>query len=310
MTEVNRAAIEAAAGRIAGHVRKTPVLELDGASFGLGFPVTAKLELTQFSGSFKARGAFNNLLSRTPPPAGVVTLSGGNHGLATAVAAARLGVPARIFVPDYAAPAKIAGIRKAGIQPALIGGGIANVFAAAEAYRAESGAMFIHPYDAPETLAGQGTLARELEEQAPDLDTLLVAVGGGGLIGGVAAWYDGRTRIIAVETEGTACYAAALRDGPSAEIKVAGVAADSLGASRIGAHGLAILTGQNVASVIVSDDAVVDAQRRLWSEARIAAEPAGAVSLAALTSGAYVPAEGERVGVVVCGGNVDLATLA
>ncbi len=310
MTEVNRASIETAAGRIAPHVRRTPVMEIDGATLGLSFPVLAKLELLQLSGSFKARGAFNNLISGAPPAAGVVTLSGGNHGLATALAASRLGTPARIFVPDYAASAKIAGIRAAGVEPDLVGGSIDNVFAAAEAYRQDSGAMFIHPYDSPETLSGQGTLARELEEQAPDLDTLLVAVGGGGLIGGVSSWYDGRVKVVAVETTGTACYAAALAEGPEAQITVSGVAKDSLGAAKIGKLGFGVLTRLGIPSVIVDDEAVVAAQKRLWSGARIAAEPGGAVALAALTSGAYKPAKGEKVGAIICGGNVDLATLA
>jgi len=299
--------IRAAAGRIAGHVRRTPVLELDAGDLGLGFPVVLKLELFQHTGSFKARGAFNSLLAGDIPAAGVVAASGGNHGAAVAFAAARLGIAARIFVPEIAGPTKIELIRATGAGLEVVTGAYADAFAAAETYRAETGAVTVHAYDAPATLAGQGTLGKELEAQAPDVDHWLVAVGGGGLIGGIAAWFGGRQRIVAVEPELAPTLNRALRDGPETQVDVSGIAANSLGARHIGRLCYEIVTAQGIESVLVADAAIADAQRRLWQTARIAAEPGGAAALAALTSGAFVPPPGARVGVVVCGGNLDPA---
>jgi threonine dehydratase len=304
---IGRDDIASAHLRIRGHVRRTPVLAADGASLGLGHDLTLKLELLQHTGSFKPRGAFNNLLSREVPAAGVAAASGGNHGAAVGYAAASLGIPARIFVPAIAGATKIALVRGTGADLEVVEGLYAEAYARSEAWRREHGAMSIHAYDAPETLAGQGTLALELEEQAPDLDILLVAVGGGGLIGGVAAWYGSRVRIVAVEPEQAATLATALHDGPEAEIRPAGVAANSLGASRIGRLCYDIARATGIEPVTVPDAAITEAQRRLWSAARILAEPGGATALAALTSGAFVPPPGARIGVVVCGGNIDPA---
>ena len=281
---ITRDQITAARQRITPHVRRTPVIEMDGAAVGLPHPVTLKLELFQHTGSFKARGAFNNLLSREVPAAGVVAASGGNHGAAVGFAAARLGIPARIFVPSIAGEAKISLVRDTGATLQVIEGHYGQAAAAAEACREEAGAMSVHPFDAPETLEGQGTLAAELEQQAPDLDVLLVAVGGGGLIGGIASWYaanmnSDRIRIVAVEPELAPTLATALRDGPEAEIQPGGVAANSLGAPGIGRLAYDIARRLGIETVTVPDAAITEAQRLLWSSARI--------------------------GVVVCGGNID-----
>ena len=302
--------ITAAAERIAPHVRRTPVLALAADDLVLGYPVDLKLELFQHSGSFKARGAFNALLSGEVPRGGVVAASGGNHGAAVAFACHRLGVPARIFVPEIAGATKIGLIRSAGIEPDVVPGTYADAFEASEAHRAESGAMSIHAYDAPATLTGQGTLGIEIEEQLPGIDELLIAVGGGGLIGGIAAWFGGRIKIVAVEPERAPTLHRSLREGPDIMVDVGGVAANSLGARKIGGLCHAIVAGQGLQTVLVPDEAITDAQRQLWSSARIAAEPGGATALAALTSGAYRPAPGKRVAVIVCGGNLDPAPFA
>ncbi|MEM7188890.1 MAG: threonine/serine dehydratase [Pseudomonadota bacterium] len=297
--------IRAAHDRIQPHVRRTPILQVAGADLGLSHDVTLKLELQQHTGSFKARGAFNSLISGDIPAAGVVAASGGNHGAAVAFAAARLGVPARIFVPEMAGATKIALIKDTGADLIVVPGAYADAFAAAEAYRTESGAVSIHAYDAPATLAGQGTLGLELEDQAPDLDLILIAVGGGGLIGGVANWYAGRTRIIAVEPENAPTLNRALADGPDTDVDVSGIAANALGARRIGRICYDTATSLGIESVLVTDDAIRAAQRRLWSAARIAAEPAGATVLAALASGTVSPPPDARIGLVICGGNLD-----
>ncbi len=306
---IARDEIVAACDRIAPYVRRTPVTEVDGAALGLPHPVTLKLELLQHTGSFKPRGAFNNLLSRQVPEAGVVAASGGNHGAAVGYASAKLGVPARIFAPRIAGEAKLSLIRATGAALEVVEGAYAEAFGASEAWRAQSGALSVHAYDAPETLAGQGTLGAELEEQAPDLDILLVAVGGGGLIGGIASWFGNRLRIIAVEPERAATLATALRDGPEAEVEVGGVAANSLGARRIGRLAYDIARALGIESVTVPDEAITEAQRRLWSTARVLAEPGGATALAALTSGRFEAPSGARVGVLICGGNIDPSPL-
>ncbi|HSF96980.1 MAG TPA: threonine/serine dehydratase [Thermohalobaculum sp.] len=295
-------AIQAAAERIRGHVRRTPVLTVDDG-LGLAYPVQLKLELLQHTGSFKPRGAFNNLLSRDVPQSGVVAASGGNHGAAVAFAARKLAIPARIFVPKIAGPAKIALIRETGADLVVTEGLYPDALAAAQAYEAQTGAIQVHAYDAPETVAGQGTVALEWEEQGLDADTVLIAVGGGGLIAGALGWLAGRRRVIAVEPENCPTLHRALAEGPDAEVEVSGIAANALGARKIGAicHGLA--TAQGVTSLLVTDAAIAEAQRRLWRGLRVLAEPGGATALAALTSGAYVPAPGERIAVLVCGGN-------
>jgi threonine dehydratase len=307
---ISREDIRAAHERIAPHIRRTPVIELDGDAIGLTHPVTLKLELQQHTGSFKARGAFNNLLSREVPAAGVVAASGGNHGAAVGFAASRLGIPAQIFVPTVAGETKIALVRSTGATLEVIDGLYEDAAAAARACQQASGAMSIHPYDAQETLAGQGTVGMELEEQAHDLDILLVAVGGGGLIGGIASWYAAKMkardiRVIAVEPERAATLATALRDGPETQIVPAGVAVNSLGGARIGRLAYDIARDLEIETVLVPDEAITEAQQMLWSAARILAEPGGATALAALTSGGFKAPEGARVGVVVCGGNID-----
>jgi threonine dehydratase len=281
---------------------RTPVLTHEGV--GLPYPVELKLEHMQHSGSFKARGAFNTLLSQEVPGAGIVAASGGNHGAAVAFAAARLGHRARIYVPEIAGPAKIALIRDQGADLVVVPGAYANALERAKVYEAETGAMQIHAYDAPGTVQGQGTVMQEWEEQGLQADTVLIAVGGGGLIGGALAWLQGRRKIVAVEPENAPTLNAALVKGPDTEVEVSGIAANSLGARKIGqiCYGLAQEVG--VQSVLVSDEAIAKAQKALWRQARQLVEPAGATALAALTSGAYQPDPGERVAVLICGGNI------
>ena len=308
---IGRAEIEAAAARIAGHARVTPVLELAATDLGLtGEPLTLKLEHLQGSGSFKLRGAFNRLLSHPVPPSGVIAASGGNHGAAVAYAARALGHPAEVFVPEISSAAKVGRLRAYGAQVTVTGATYAEALLAAELRAAETGALFAYAYEHPDTLAGQGTLARELEAQAPDLDTVLVAVGGGGLIGGVAAWYTGRVQVVAVEPEGCPGLYTALQAGQPVDAPVGGLAADALGARRVGELAFELAREYVAQSVLVPDAAIREAQGRLWDAARIAAEPGGATALAALLAGAYMPAPGERVGVIVCGANMDLGTLA
>lgn len=296
-----QARIRAAAARIAPHVVTTPTLTT--LAFGLGCPVELKLEQMQHTGSFKARGAFATMTAGPVPAAGVVAASGGNHGAAVAYAAARLNLPARIFVPEIAGPAKIALIRRTGAGLVVVPGLYEAAAAAAEAHAAVSGAMPVHAYDAPETVAGQGTVMAEWEAQGLAADTVLIAVGGGGLIAGALAWLQGRRKVVAVEPDLAPTLARALRDGPEAEVEVGGIAANALGARRIGriAHELACAHG--VTSVTVPDAAIAGAQVVLWRSLRQLVEPAGATALAALLSGAWRPAAGERVAVLVCGAN-------
>ncbi|HKB13664.1 MAG TPA: threonine/serine dehydratase [Vicinamibacterales bacterium] len=301
---VTRADIERVHGRIAPYVRRTPVVDV--AAADLGAPpcdLTLKLELLQRSGSFKTRGAFTNLLMREVPPAGVVAASGGNHGLAIAYAAMTLNRPAKIFVPEVCSPAKIDRIRAYGADLVVGGERYADALAASEAWAAESGALPIHAFDQPETLLGQGTLGLELSAQAPALDTVLVAVGGGGLIGGIAAWYAGSTRLVAVEPDGAPTLAEAIKAGRPVDAPAGSVAADSLAPRRVGELMFPIARAFVERVVLVSDAAILRAQQTLWDALRIVAEPGGCATLAALQSGAYVPRRGERVGIVVCGGN-------
>lgn len=297
--------IERAAARIAPHARETPVMELEPQAFGIPAAVALKLELLQHTGSFKPRGAFNRILSGQVPAAGVIAASGGNHGLATAFAARSLGHRAEIFVPEISSPVKIARLRDYGATVNVGGASYAEAFTASEARVKETGALVVHAYDQLEVLAGQGTVGREFELQAPKLDTILVAVGGGGLIGGVAAWYRGRVRIVGVEPEAAPTLARALEAGAPVDVTVGGVAADSLGAKRVGSLMFAVAQKHIERVALVADDAIRAAQRALWETLRIAAEPGGAAALAALLSGAYKPGPNERVGVLVCGGNVD-----
>jgi threonine dehydratase len=304
MAAVTREAIADAHARIAPHVRRTPVLTVEARDFGIkAGGLTLKLELTQHSGSFKVRGAFANLLTRKVPAAGVAAASGGNHGAAVAYAASRLGCRARIFVPSISSPAKIARIRSYGAELVVGGEAYADALTACEACIAETGALSVHAFDQVETMLGQGSIGLELETQAPDIDTLLVAVGGGGLIGGIAAWYDGRIRIVGVEPQLAPTLNMALAAGRPVDAPAGGVAADSLAPRRIGELVLPIVRRLGVVSVLVDDEAILAAQRALWETVRIAAEPGASAPLAALLSGAYVPDAGERVGVLVSGGN-------
>ena len=306
--------IRRAHARIAPYIRRTPILDTPSPIAGAP-PVSLKLECLQHSGSFKARGAFNNLLTRASPAAGCAAASGGNHGAAVAYAAAKIGIRARIFVPENAPPAKLARIRAYGGEADIGGASYAEAQALCDAYVAESGALSIHPYDAPETIAGQGTVGLEWEEDLERLslsalDTVLVAVGGGGLIAGVAAWFAGRVKVVGVEPEGSRALHAALEAGAPVDVAVNSIAADSLGAKRVGVLNLAIARRFVSEVVLVTDAAILEAQRRLWIEASIVAEPGGAAAFAALASGAFQPRAGERVGVLVCGANADLAAIA
>ena len=308
---IDREAITGADSLIRQHIRRTPIVEVQGADFGLdGAALTLKLELLQHSGSFKARGAFANLLMRPVPPAGVVAASGGNHGAAVAFAANRLGVPARIFVPVVCSTAKIERIRGYGAELVVTGERYADALAASQEWAAQSGALTIHAYDQPETLLGQGTVGLELEQQCPELDVLLVAVGGGGLIGGIAAWYGGRTRIIGVEPAAAPTLYRALQAGHPVDAEAGGVAADSLAPRRVGELMFPFAQKHVERVVLVSDEAILQAQAALWNVLRVVAEPGGAAALAALLSGQYKPQPGERVGVLVCGGNTTAVDFA
>lgn len=302
--QIDRTAIAETARLVAPYVRRTPVMTVAGADFGLGLPeLLLKLELLQHSGSFKARGAFANLLRRSVPAAGVVAASGGNHGAAVAYAAMVLKKPAKIFVPSIAAPMKIARIKSYGADLVVGGDRYADALAASEQWLAESGALAVHAYDQAETLLGQGGVGLELEEQAPDIDTLLVAVGGGGLIGGIAAWYGGKVKVVAVEPEQAPTLNMALKAGKPVEAPAGGIAADSLAPKMIGSLMFPIAQKNIAESVLVTDEAIRAAQVALWDKLRLVAEPGGAAAFAALLSGRYVPETGEKVAVLVCGSN-------
>jgi threonine dehydratase len=286
------------------HVRHTPMLRADMKDFGApALPISFKLELLQHSGSFKVRGAFASLLTRQVPAAGVVAASGGNHGAAVAYAAKQLGVRATIFVPSVASPAKIDLIRSYGAELVVGGDRYADALAASETYVAESGALPIHAYDQVETLLGQGTLGKEIEEDLPELTTLLVAVGGGGLIGGITFWFTDRIKIVAVESDGAPTLRDAFRAGRPVDAPAGGIAADSLAPKRIGELMFPLAQKYLQPPVLVSDDEIRQAQKALWDGMRIVAEPGGAAAFAALLSGKYVPSAQEKVCVLVCGGN-------
>lgn len=303
---IDRAAIQATEARIRPYIRCTPAIGLDPHEFRLeATSLTLKLELLQHTGSFKPRGAFANLLTHDVPEAGVAAASGGNHGVATAYAAQRLGKPARIFVPTVASAAKVARIRAYGADLVITGDRYADALAECDRYIAETGALSVHAYDQPETILGQGSAGLEFEAQAPNLDTVLVAVGGGGLIGGIAAWYAGKVKIVAVEPEGAPTLHNALQAGRPVDSPAGSVAADSLAPRRVGDLMFPIAQRYVDSVALVSDEAIIDSQRTLWRALRIAAEPGGAAAFAALLSRRYVPKPGERVGLLVCGGNTD-----
>ena len=286
------------------HIRRTPVIEVEGRDFGLPIDsLTLKLELLQHSGVFKARGAFANLLTRAVPAAGVVAASGGNHGAAVAYAAMRLEKPAKIFVPSVSSPAKVARIRDYGADLAIEGDSYADALAASLIWAERTGALNVPAFDQDETIMGQGTLGLELEQQAPSLDTVLVAVGGGGLIAGVAAWYAGRVKVVGVEPFASPTLTKALEAGRPVDAEAGGLAADSLAPKRVGERVFPIVQKYAPQTVLVSDEAIASAQATLWQTLRIVAEPGGAAAFSALLSRAYVPQPGERVAVIVSGGN-------
>jgi threonine dehydratase len=316
LTRENIATIEK---RIRPYIRRTPVMEADAADFGLpSARMVLKLESLQHAGSFKARGAFANLLTRKIPPAGIVAASGGNHGVAVAYAASKLGIPAKIFVPVVASAEKIERIRNSGADLVIGGERYADALAASERWIEQSGAMAIHAYDQIETMLGQGTVGLEFEQQDPGLDTLLVAVGGGGLIAGIASWYAPaiearRIKVIGIEPEAAPTLTHALRAGRPVDSPAGGIAADSLAPTRVG--GLTFPVAQRLLDsvVLVSDEAIFRAMDSLWRTLRVLAEPGGAAAFAAVHSGAYQAQPGERVGVLVCGGNsaaVDFVRIA
>jgi len=304
MTEITREAIAATETAIRPYIRRTPLVVADMSDFGhQPRALTFKLEMLQHSGSFKVRGAFANLLLRKAPAAGVVAASGGNHGVAVAYAAHRLGVPATIFVAEITSPAKMELISRYGARLVVAGSLYADALAASEIHVAETGAMPVHAFDQKETLLGQGTVALELEQDAPDIDTLLVAVGGGGLIGGISAWYGQRVRVVAVEPEAAPTLHDAFAAGRPVDAPAGGIAADSLAPRRVGELTFAIARDNVAEVVLVTDDAIRQAQAALWSGLRLVAEPGGAAAFAALLSGRYRPSAGERVTVLLCGAN-------
>ena len=288
------------------YIRRTPILEVDAADFALPpAPLVLKLELLQHTGSFKTRGAVTHLLTRPVPPAGVVAASGGNHGVAVAYAAHQLGKAARIFVPTISSPAKMDRIRSYGAELVVTGERYNDALLASQQWAAASGAMPVHAYDQWETLHGAGTTGLEFSEQAPGLDTLLIACGGGGLIGGIAAWYQGRVRIVGVEPDQAPTLYRALSAGRPVDTEGGGIAADSLAPKRVGELMFPLAQQWVECVVLVTDEAILAAQRELWNAVRVVAEPGGAAAFAALLSGAYRPSPGERVGILICGANTN-----
>ena len=296
---VNSEKISTAWEKIRPHVVRTPVMQTD----VFGPSLALKLEHIQHTGSFKARGAMNSLLSMDVPNSGLVAASGGNHGAAVAWAAARLGYKARIYVPEIAGPAKINLIKNLGADLVVVNGAYSNALEQALEYEADTGAAQIHAFDAPGTVAGQGTVMAEWEDQGLEADTVLIAVGGGGLIAGAMAWLEGRCKVVGVEPFNAATLTKALQTGPQTTVEVSGIAANALGAKQVGriCYDLAHLTGTK--TVNVDDNSILNAQILLWEKLRQLVEPAGAAALAALISGAYVPQKGERVAVLLCGAN-------
>jgi threonine dehydratase len=305
---ISRRDIAATHATILPHIVRTPVLTVGVDE--IQTTVTFKLETFQHTGSFKARGAFANLAGAAVPDAGVVAASGGNHGAAVAFAAQALAHRARIFVPAMTPPAKVARIRSYGAEVVQKGTFYAEALARASDYAEATGALAIHAYDVPLTVRGQGTIAREFEEQEPDLDAVLVAVGGGGLIAGVAAWYAGATRVVGVEPATCPTLERALAVGAPVDIVPSGLAVDSLGASRVGDIAFTVAQAHVERVILIGDDDIRAAQAWLWRRLRLVTEPGGAAAFAALLSGAWRPRRGERIGVILCGANVDPASFA
>ena len=300
---VTREAIDNAAERIGRWVRRTPVMTLEPDAFGVEGVLSLKLELFQHTGSFKPRGAFNRMLSVEVPEVGVITASGGNHGQAVAYAARELGHPAEIFVPETSPPLKAERMRRFGAEVNVGGRYYYDAMQACLRRAAETGALMVHPYDQAEIVAGQGTVGKELSEQLPELATVLVAVGGGGLAAGIAAWYAGSIRVITVEPETCPTMASAREAGRPVDVEVGGIAADSLAARCVGKIPFEVAREFVDACILVEDEAIAAAQAQLWDKLRVLSEPGGAASLAALTSGAYIPEAGAHVCAVICGGN-------
>lgn len=311
---ISQTDITEAAARIAPYVRHTPIMRLAAGDLGLAIPMTLKLELLQHAGSFKPRGAFNRILRAQAnglvPPSGVIAASGGNHGAAVAYVAQQLGLIAEIYVPELTPAAKCARIESFGAKLVRTGAAYAEAFAASQIRAAETGALVVHAYDHADVLAGQGTTALEFEADAPDLTHVLVATGGGGLIGGMSAWLAGRVKVISVEPIGCPTLHGALAAGHPVVGPVGGVASDSLGAKEVGALMFPIAQRYVSEAVLVTDDAIVAAQRLLWDRMRLIAEPGGAAALSALLSGAWTPPPGARIGVLVCGANADPTKIA
>ncbi|MDF1484641.1 threonine/serine dehydratase [Ramlibacter sp. H39-3-26] len=311
---IDRAAIEAASQRLAPHafLRRTPLWRVPGAALGIACAeLWFKLEHLQAGGSFKARGMLNRLLAQPIPASGVVVASGGNAGIATAVAARALGVRCEVFVPSVSPDAKRARLRALGADVVVGGAAYADALAACLERQRETGALLTHAYDQPEVVAGAGTLAREIEEQGGGLpDSLLVSVGGGGLMGGVAAWCEGRAQVVALEPGLAPTLYRAREAGRPVDVEVGGVAADSLGARRVGDIAWVIAQRHVRQALLLPDDAIREAQQWLWRELRLAVEPAAALGMAALRTGAYRPRADERVGIVLCGANMDPGALA
>ena len=301
---ISRQAITEAAQKIAPFIRLTPVIDV--MIEGIELPVTLKLELLQHSGSFKARGAFNTLVGAEIGTGGVATASGGNHGAAVAYVCQQLGHKARVFVPETSPSAKVARIASYGADIVRKGTNYNEALGWCQAYMAESGAVGVHAYDAVATLEGQGTLGAEFDEQAPQLDTLLVAVGGGGLIGGIAAWYRSKVKVVGVEPITCNTLQAAMAAKQRVAVKPSGLAVDSLGATMVGKLMFEIARDHIAKVALVSDDEIRQAQRKLWRDMQLVTEPGGAAAFAALLSGAYKPRKDERVGVVVCGANTSM----
>lgn len=313
MTPLTHTDVKAAADRIGGHIRPVTVVAADPGSFGAA-EVWLACEFMQHTGSFKARGALNFIAAHIDadamPAAGVVIASGGNAGLACAWAARRRGVAATVFVPTTAPAVKVAGLRALGADVRQVGREYAEALAASRKYAAQTGALESHAYDHPLIAAGAGTLLTEICEAVPGLDTVVVAAGGGGLFAGFAAAAEQRgVRVVAVEPEGSRALNAALEAGEVVDVTVDSVAADSLGARRASQTALLLAQRGDARSVLVTDEAIVAARRELWDGRRVAVEHAAGAALAALRSGAYVPAPGERAAVVLCGANTDPSDL-
>ena len=308
---VSPADISTAADRIAAHLRTTPILTVDGAELDVPGTVTLKLEYLQHSGTFKARGATNFCLANDISAAGVAAASGGNHGAAVAWAARTLGQPATIFVPTISSPAKVARLRAYGAQVVQTGAVYAEALAACDEHREQTGATGVHAYEAVDVMAGAGTTGLEFQAQVEAsgldrLDTVLVACGGGGLVGGISSWLGPDTSVVACETETTQAFAEAQRAGQPVDVTVSGIAADALGASRIGTLAFDALSAGGAHSAVVTDEAVVEAQQALWDRFRIVVEPSAAVPIAALRSRVWTPARDDHTGVVICGANTAL----